>query len=94
MNKCDIFIIFAQNIDCGYTLQVVLLSTHNLCFRAKKIGKNVYPCKPQFHYIKVGCKGVCLHDEKHLQLLFLWKSESVMKILLNITCRWLGNKTS
>ena len=42
------------------------MSTHNLCFRAK-IGKNVYLCTPQFHYIKVGCKGVfitrtCLHD--------------------------------
>ena len=29
---------------------------------------NLYPCKPQFYYIKVGCKGVyisrtCLHDE-------------------------------
>ena len=34
----DIFLIFAQNIDCGYTL--VLTSTHNLCFGAKirKIG--------------------------------------------------------
>ena len=32
----DIFLIFAQNIDCGYTLT----STHNLCFGAKirKIG--------------------------------------------------------
>ena len=43
------------------------MSTHNLCFRAK-IRKNVYPCTPQFHYIKVGCKGLfitrtCLHDE-------------------------------
>ena len=42
------------------------MSTHNLCFRAK-IRKNVYPGKPQFYYIKVGCKGVfiiwkCLHD--------------------------------
>ena len=42
------------------------MSTHNLCFRAK-IRKKVYPCTPQFHYIKVGCKGVlitrtCLHD--------------------------------
>ena len=42
------------------------MSTHNLCFRAK-IRKNVYPCKPQFYYIKVGCKGVvitraCLYD--------------------------------
>ena len=42
------------------------MSTHNLCFRAK-IRKKVNPCTPQFHYIKVGCKGVfitltCLHD--------------------------------
>ena len=42
------------------------MSTHNQCFRAK-IRKNVYPCTPQFHYIKVGCKGVyitrpCFHD--------------------------------
>ena len=53
------FLIFAQNIDFGYTLEPVLTSTHNLCFRAK-IRKNVYPCKPQFYYIKVGCKGVLL----------------------------------
>ena len=33
------------------------MSTHNLCFRAK-IKKDVYPCTPQFHCIKVGCKGV------------------------------------
>ena len=48
MKNCDIFLIIAQNIDCGI---------HNLCFGAK-IRKNVYPCKPQFYYIKVGCKGV------------------------------------
>ena len=30
------FLIFAQNTDCGYTLEPpVLTSTHNLCFRAK-----------------------------------------------------------
>ena len=43
----DIFLIFAQNIDCGYTLEPprrggskLLMSTHNLCFGAKirKIG--------------------------------------------------------
>ena len=36
----DIFLIFAQNIDCGYTFEPVLTSTHNLCFGAKirKIG--------------------------------------------------------
>ena len=48
-------------------IEAVLTSTHNLCFRAE-IRKNVYPCKPQFYYIKVGCKGVyisrtCYHDE-------------------------------
>ena len=35
------------------------MSTHNLCFRAK-LRKNVYPCKSQFYYIKVGCKGVSI----------------------------------
>ena len=34
--------------------EAVLTSTHNLCFRAK-IRKT---CKPQFYYIKVGCKWV------------------------------------
>ena len=40
MKNCDIFLIFVQNIDRGYTLEPepVLTSTHNLCFRAK-IGK-------------------------------------------------------
>ena len=48
--------------------EAVLTSTHNLCFKVKN-KKNEYPCKPQFYYIKVGCKGVfisrtCLHDVK------------------------------
>ena len=34
----------------------VLTSTNNLCFRAK-IRKNVYPCIPQFYFMKVGCEG-------------------------------------
>ena len=52
--------IFAQNIDCGYTLERV--PTIYICFEAK-IGKNVYPCKPQFYYIKVGYKGCTLHGQ-------------------------------
>ena len=52
----DIFLIFAKNIDCGYTLEpplceAVLTSTHNLCFTEK------YTCIPQFFYIKVGFGG-------------------------------------
>ena len=34
MKIFNIFLIFARNIDCGYTLEP-LTSTHNLCFRAK-----------------------------------------------------------
>ena len=66
IKSSDIFHISAQNIYCGYSLEpprggnrleAVLTSTHNLCFEQFK-KNNVYPCKPQFYYIKVGFKGV------------------------------------
>ena len=47
----DIFHTSAQNRG-----EVVLTSTHYVLSRNKK--NNVYPCKPQFYYIKVGFKGV------------------------------------
>ena len=62
IKKSHIFHISAQNIDCGHSLepprrggsnenpQSMLLSRNNK--------NNVYPCKPQFYYIKVGFKGV------------------------------------
>ena len=66
LKNFGIFLIFPQNIDCGYTLEpsqpclteAVLTSSHNLFFGAKI---------PQFCYIKVGYKGVyitqtCYHD--------------------------------
>ena len=61
MKKCGIFLIFAQNIDCGYTLEPPQLGGSNEYPQSmflSKNKKNVYPCKPQFYYIKVGCKGV------------------------------------
>ena len=58
--KCDIFLLFAQNIDRAYN-EAVLMSIHNVS--KQRLENNVYPCKPQFYYIKVGCKGVCLHNE-------------------------------
>ena len=59
MKNCDIFLNFAPNIDCGYTInEAVLTSAHDLCFRAKIRKQNEHTCKPQFYYIKVGCKGV------------------------------------
>ena len=48
--------------------EAVQTSTHNLCFWAevRKI-YNVYPCKPQFYYIKKGFKGV-----KNYMDMFSW----------------------
>ena len=63
--KSDIFHISAQNIDCGYSLEppweAVLTSTHNLCFLSRNKKNNVYPCKPQLYYIKVGFRGSKLY---------------------------------
>ena len=55
IKKCNIFLFFVQNIDCGYTLE------------EEEEENNVHPSKTQFSYIKVGCKGVffsltCFHD--------------------------------
>ena len=58
----DIFHISAQNIDCGYTLEPPPRGGPNeypqSMFSSRNQKNNVYPCKPQFYYIKVGFKGV------------------------------------
>ena len=62
IKKSDIFHISAQNIDCGYSLEPPRRGGSNeyqqsmILNRNKK--NNLYPCKPQFYYIKVGFKGV------------------------------------
>ena len=44
----DIFHVSSQNIDCGYSIEPPLTSTHNLCFRAE-ISKIMYiPVNPSF----------------------------------------------
>ena len=62
--KNDIFNIFAQNIDHGYTLEPQSIF-------GPKIRKIGIPLQPQFYYIKVGVKGVgvfiaraCFPDEE------------------------------
>ena len=62
MKNCVVFLIFAY--------EAVLTSTHNLCF-GEKIRKIVYPCKPRFYYIKVGCKGVYITRTCHLMYFIL-----------------------
>ena len=58
----DIFHISAQNIDCGYSLEPPRRGGSNeypqSMFLSRKKKNNVYPCKPEFYYIKVGFKGV------------------------------------
>ena len=62
MKISDNFHISAQNIDCEYSLEPPRRGGSNeypqsmVLSRGKK--NNVYPCKPQFYYIKVGFKGV------------------------------------
>ena len=56
------FHISAQNIDCGYSLESPRRGGSNeypqSMFLSRNQKNNVYPCKPQFYYIKVGFKGV------------------------------------
>ena len=58
----DIFHISAQNIDCGYLLELPWWGSSNeypqYMFSSKNKKNNVYPCKPQFYYIKVGFRWV------------------------------------
>ena len=60
--KTDIFHISAQNIDCGYSLALPQPCSSNeypqAIFLSRNKKNNVYPCKPQLYYIKVGFKGV------------------------------------
>ena len=71
----NIFLMFAQNIDCVHMLEppqrVGSNESPQFMFQSKTKKKYVYSCKPQFYYIKLVCKGVyisrtCLHDVYHL----------------------------
>ena len=57
----DIFHISAQNIDCGYSLEPPRWGGSNeypqSMFLNRNKKNNLYPCKPQFYYIKVVFKG-------------------------------------
>ena len=57
----DIFHFSAQNIDFGSWLELPNQSGSNGYTQSTFLSRNkkniVYPCKPQFYYIKVGFKG-------------------------------------
>ena len=56
------FLIFAQNIDCGYKLEPPRRGGSNKYPQSMFWGKNkksrYTPALPQFYYVKVGFKGV------------------------------------
>ena len=58
IKKTDIFHISAQNIDCGYSLEPPQWGSFNeyqqSMFLSRNKKNNIYPCKPQFYYTKVG----------------------------------------
>ena len=58
----NIFHISAQNIDCGYSLEPPRRGGSNeypqYMFLSRNKKNNLYPCKRQFYYIKVGFKRV------------------------------------
>ena len=62
IKSSDIFHTSAQNIDCGYSLELPCWGSSNeypqSMFLSRNKKYNVYPFKPQFYYIKVGFKGV------------------------------------
>ena len=62
IKNSNIFHISAQNIDSGYSLEPPRWCGSNeypqSMFLSRNKKSNVYPCKPQFYYIKVGFKGV------------------------------------
>ena len=57
LKNFDIFLIFAQNIDCGYTLEPPRRGGSNeypqSMFWSKNKKNRYIPCKPQFYYIKL-----------------------------------------
>ena len=61
-NSDFVFIFLLKNIDCGYSLEPPRWGGSNKypqsMFLSRNKKNNVYPCRPQFYYIKMGLKGI------------------------------------
>ena len=80
--KSDVFFhISAQNIDCGYPLEPLCRGGSNeypqSMFLSRNNKNNVYPCKPQFYYIKMGFKGVKLY--RYVFVIFCFLHRYIVK---------------
>ena len=72
IKNSDIFHVSAQNIDCGYSLEPPGQGGSNeypqSMFLSRNKKNNVYPCKPQFYYIKWGLRGSKLYRRVFVML--------------------------
>ena len=78
------FVLGPPTILLDYTF-----AQNTLTVLEQKFENNVYPCKPQFYHIKVGCKGVyisrtCFHDDIQIQSI-LWCGHYVNTTMTYIT---------
>ena len=78
IKNSDIFHISAQNIDCGYSLELPRRGGSNeypqSMFLSRNKKNNAYPCKPQFYYIKEGLRGSKLY--RRVFVMKYWTSQS------------------
>ena len=61
MKKSGSFHISVKKIDCRYSLETPRRGGSTIYVFEQKYDKIVYPCKPQFYYIKQGLRGSKLY---------------------------------
>ena len=75
------FIFLLTNIHCRYLLELPHRGSSNKYQQSIFFGRNkknnVYPCKPQFYYIKVEFKGSKLHRHVFVMILVLKLKKSI-----------------
>ena len=81
------FHISAPNINCGYSLEPPWRGGSNeypqSMFLSRNKKTNVYPCKPQFYYIKVGFKGSILYSHVFVMI----KNGMANSVIPDLTAR-------
>ena len=85
----EIFHISAQNIDCRYSLEPPRRGGSNeyphSMFLSSNKKNNVYPCKPQFYYIKVVFKGSKLYRHIFVMYTYDYYSAQIANVVIS-TC--------
>ena len=82
--KCDLFVIFARNRDCGYLLEPPHRGGSNeypqSMFYSRNKKNNVYPCKPYFFPYKSGVWKVKITWHVFVMIYFLYAARKDLNI--------------